>query len=288
MKSNNLKKLVALATSLALTATLVTGCGSSDKNNEENTSNNISSSETNNSENNKENVEKEENSKNTVDSKEDEKENDKTTETEEKKEENNKTESKPENKPDSKPESKPNTKPETKPESKPETKPEEKPESKPDPKPETKPEEKPETKPDPEPEVKLTASEIADVLVSTHYEVSLVDMSTELSTKYYMNSDLFNSYTVRMPMMMVHSDEVSVFEVKDGKMEEAKEGIMKRYDDIIATWSQYLPAQYEKAQNYRLVSNGNYLVFTIAEDSDAVVSTFNDIVDGTIDIKAVE
>lgn len=288
MKSNNLKKLVALATSLALTATLVTACGTSNENNEKNNSNNISSSNTNTKENSKEdekNEGKEENKKDNVDSSEDKKEEDKE-ETEDKKEEDKKEENKVESKPETKPESKPAPKPEQKPTPTPTPTP--KPESKPEPKPETKPDPKPETKPEEKPEVKLTASEITDILVSTHYQASLMDSSSEISNLYYMSSDLFNSYTIRIPMMMVHAAEIAVFEVKDGKMEDAKAGALKRQADLDKNWGQYLPAQHDLVKNYRLVSNGNYLLFTIADDSDAVVSTFNDIVDGKIDIKAVE
>ena len=40
-------------------------------------------------------------------------------------------------------------------------------------------------------------------------------------------------------------------------------------------WSQYLPAQLELVENYKLVTNGDYILFAVTEYADDVVNDFN-------------
>ena len=38
---------------------------------------------------------------------------------------------------------------------------------------------------------------------------------------------------------------------------------------------QYLPEQLELVQNYKLVTNGNYILFAVSEYADEAVTAFN-------------
>lgn len=103
-------------------------------------------------------------------------------------------------------------------------------------------------------------TELDDSLLSSLYGISAADLV---------------SYKCYMPLMGVHATEFFVAEVKDGKMDTVKAGIAKRQADLDAQWSQYLPEQYELVKNYKLVTNGNYVLFAIGEQADQAVSIFD-------------
>ena len=96
-----------------------------------------------------------------------------------------------------------------------------------------------------------------------------------LSSLYGIDAADLVSYECYMPLMGVHATEFFVAEVKDGKMDTVKAGIAKRQADLDTQWSQYLPEQYELVKNYKLVTNGNYVLFAIGEQADQAVSIFN-------------
>ena len=96
-----------------------------------------------------------------------------------------------------------------------------------------------------------------------------------LSAMYGINASDLEEYVCMMPLMGVHSTEFFIAKVKDGKMDTVKAGIAKRQADLDAQWSQYLPEQYELVKNYKLVTNGNYVLFAISEYADDAVTIFN-------------
>ncbi|MDE6107385.1 MAG: DUF4358 domain-containing protein [Oscillospiraceae bacterium] len=85
-----------------------------------------------------------------------------------------------------------------------------------------------------------------------------------------------DSYVARIPMMMVHATEFFIAKVKDGKMDTVKTALESRQAALDEQWSMYLPEQYELVQNYKLVTNGNYVLFCVCEDTESVVKLFND------------
>lgn len=101
-----------------------------------------------------------------------------------------------------------------------------------------------------------------------------VDAAT-LASLYGIDTSSLVSYVCKMPMMAVQATEFFIAEVKDGQMDTVKAGILKRQADLEQQWSSYLPEQYELVKNYQLVTNGNYLLFAISDQNDAVVNAFN-------------
>lgn len=137
---------------------------------------------------------------------------------------------------------------------------------------------KPTAKPTPTPESKPQT----DAVASVWNDISKLDLpnltamdSATLSALYGINSSDLEEYVCMMPLMGVHSTEFFIAKVKDGKMDTVKAGIAKRQADLDAQWSQYLPEQYELVKNYKLVTNGNYVLFAISEYADKAVSIFN-------------
>ena len=168
--------------------------------------------------------------------------------------------------PESTPSSKPSAAPTTKPTTKPTQKPTETSKPSATPAPTPTPESKPQT----------------DVVGSVWNDISKLELPsmTELddsllSSLYGINASDLVSYKCFMPLMGVHATEFFVAEVKDGKMDTVKAGVEKRQADLDTQWSQYLPEQYELVKNYKLVTNGNYILFAIGEQADQAVSIFN-------------
>ena len=92
--------------------------------------------------------------------------------------------------------------------------------------------------------------------------------STEEDNAAGMTVEMLRAYGI--PVMKKYDD-------KDGTLadETVKAAVEKRQDDLEAQWSQYLPEQLELVQNYKLVTNGNYILFAVSEYADEAVTAFN-------------
>ena len=139
-----------------------------------------------------------------------------------------------------------------------------------------KPTAKPTPTPTPEskPQTNAVQSTWDDISKLSLPNLTAMDAAT-LSAMYGINASDLEEYVCMMPLMGVHSTEFFIAEVKDGKMDTVKAGIAKRQADLDAQWSQYLPDQYELVKNYKLVTNGNYVLFAISEYADKAVSIFD-------------
>lgn len=139
-----------------------------------------------------------------------------------------------------------------------------------------KPTAKPTPTPTPEskPQTNAVQSTWDDISKLSLPNLTAMDDAT-LSAMYGINASDLEEYVCMMPLMGVHSTEFFIAEVKDGKMDTVKAGIAKRQADLDAQWSQYLPDQHELVKNYKLVTNGNYVLFAVSEYADKAVSIFD-------------
>lgn len=133
---------------------------------------------------------------------------------------------------------------------------------------------KPTPTPESKPETNVVQSVWNDISKLSLPNLTAMDDAT-LSAMYGINASDLEEYICMMPLMGVHSTEFFIAKVKDGKMDTVKAGIAKRQADLDAQWSQYLPDQYELVKNYKLVTNGNYVLFAISEYASDAVSIFN-------------
>lgn len=152
--------------------------------------------------------------------------------------------------------------------------PTEKPESTPEPTPEATPEPTPE--PTPAPAGDVSVSDIwAQIEASAEFP-SLMDVSDVILTDIYgMDPADLEEYVAKMPLMNVSATEFFVAKVKDGSMDAVKAALEARQESLEEQWSNYLPEQLALVQNYKLVTNGSYILFCIAENADQVVEIFN-------------
>lgn len=105
---------------------------------------------------------------------------------------------------------------------------------------------------------------------------NLMDLDDDiLSSLYGISAADLEEYVAKMPLMNVQSTEFFIAKVKSGKMDTVKAGIVKRQADLVEQWKQYLSAQLELVENYKLVTNGDYVMFAIADGVDSAVTAFN-------------
>ncbi len=128
-------------------------------------------------------------------------------------------------------------------------------------------------------EVEASASveEIAEKIQSDMEWPALMNIGDEeIKNLYGIDVNDLEEYTFNVPMMNVKSTELSIIKVKDiEKIDEVKESIEKRAENIQKSFETYLPDQYENAKNYLLEVKGEYIIFAIYEDTNKVQEVFN-------------
>ncbi len=193
----------------------------------------------------------------------------------------------PESSPSASPESSPSEQPEAspsesaqpgkKPEPSPSPSESAKPDKKPQPSPSPSESAKPDKKPEPSEKPKsLSSGDIVDFMLEQVEQPVSLDMSAEqMEEAYGIDPDTLENFAVRAPFVNIKSNELALFKVKKAKDAAAvKKGIEKRAGDIQKSFESYLPDQYENSKNYRVVTQGNYVLFIISESADDLEKAF--------------
>lgn len=140
--------------------------------------------------------------------------------------------------------------------------------------PSSKPSAAPTAKPTPAPTVSVVESIWTDI--SKNELPTLTDLDADLlSSIYCIDAGDLEEYICKMPLMNVQATEFFIAKVKDGKMDTVKKALQAHQADLEEQWSQYLPAQLELVQNYKLVTSGSYVLFAVTEYADSAVTAFN-------------
>ena len=79
----------------------------------------------------------------------------------------------------------------------------------------------------------------------------------------------------KFAMVMNSSDNVIAIKAKDGKAEDVKAALEKRKEDVIQSFEQYLPDQYEKAQKGLVITKGNYVFLVIVGEAEQIDQDMN-------------
>ncbi|MFC7678829.1 DUF4358 domain-containing protein [Paenibacillus sp. GCM10028914] len=122
----------------------------------------------------------------------------------------------------------------------------------------------------------VPVKEMVDKMLTDIEQPNLMELDEEMvKQQYHLDLGLIEEYSVRIPMMNVKSNELSILKVKEEKdIPAVEEAVKQRAADIQKSFEQYLPDQYENAKNYKLVTKGNYILFVISEEADAFVNSF--------------
>lgn len=128
-------------------------------------------------------------------------------------------------------------------------------------------------------ETNLTAKEMVEEMLTKIEQPSLMELDAATAEQlYHLDPALLEDYSIRMPMMNVKSNEISVLKVKDAKdITTIEDAVKERASDIQKQFETYLPDQYENAKNYKLVTKGNYILFVISESADQLVTEFDNL-----------
>lgn len=120
------------------------------------------------------------------------------------------------------------------------------------------------------------AQETLFVITDGVETVASSEMPEEMLVDAYgIDLSLLESYSVQMPMMNVHAEEIAVFEVKDEKdIDAVKAGIEKRQKALEEQWSKYLPEQYELVKASKTAVKGNLVLYVVSAQADKIVSNF--------------
>lgn len=106
----------------------------------------------------------------------------------------------------------------------------------------------------------------------------LIDMTNQEEMAMYdgiFNSEDIKSGYILQNMMNVKAELVIVAEGKDAQ---AAENIKSSYEKVLsnqeATWSTYLPDQYELVKANKIKAKGNYVLYVTSEEADKIVTIF--------------
>lgn len=122
--------------------------------------------------------------------------------------------------------------------------------------------------------VSLSTSEIYDKGVSG-VELPMVQEigSSEIKSLFGLSDSDYTEATVNISMMNVKATEIGIFKFENKEQEDAiTKGIDKRVKNLDATWSTYLPDQYELVKGVKKFTYGNVKGYVIADDADKIVS----------------
>ena len=100
---------------------------------------------------------------------------------------------------------------------------------------------------------------------------AMMDVESDaLEATFGLNPDLVEEYIARVPMMIVNSNMYLIVKPKEGKESEVKEIIDTYMKNLEEQWSTYLPAQYDLVKNRKEEKIGDYFVYIVSNDNDAV------------------
>lgn len=99
----------------------------------------------------------------------------------------------------------------------------------------------------------------------------------EIKDMFYLDSSQYAEGVFKGPLVNIKSSDLAIIKLNDPKdFEVVKEALTKRAEDIIQMFSSYLPDQYEFAKNYQIVQEGDYVLYSISHDQEALLKIFKD------------
>lgn len=95
---------------------------------------------------------------------------------------------------------------------------------------------------------------------------------TILTDIYYMDMSNVETYAGKSSMTMTSCDTVVAVKAVPGKIDLVVESLKRRQEDLINSFSQYLPEQYQKAQAGSVIVRGDYAFLVIVGESEETIS----------------
>lgn len=89
---------------------------------------------------------------------------------------------------------------------------------------------------------------------------------TLLVDMFHLSPEIVEEYFGLFGMTMTTADNVIAVKAVPGKIDEVVAGLEQRKEDVISSFSQYLPDQHEKAQAGKVIQKGDYAFLIIIGD----------------------
>lgn len=121
-----------------------------------------------------------------------------------------------------------------------------------------------------------STDKIVNEMIEKFDESGLMDQSLEVLEDFYrIDSEIVDEFTLKTPAFNLIANEIGVIKVKDAKdIELVKTGMEQRAEDVQKMFENYLPGPYKNAQNYKIATKGNYVLFVISENADGLEKAF--------------
>ena len=123
----------------------------------------------------------------------------------------------------------------------------------------------------------LTATEMVDEMLAKVEQPMMMEVTGEqVQEVYNIDPEKLEDYAIRIPIMNVKTNEIAILKVKDAAdVSAVEEALKQRAQTVQQQFETYLPDQYENAKNYKLVTKGNYVLFVISDQADALVAEYD-------------
>lgn len=86
-----------------------------------------------------------------------------------------------------------------------------------------------------------------------------------------LSKDQIEEFVIKTPLAIVSANTYMIIKPANGKAKEVKEAISKYMKQLENQWSAYLPDQYDLVKNRMETEIGNYLIYIISTDNEAVL-----------------
>ncbi len=107
-----------------------------------------------------------------------------------------------------------------------------------------------------------TAMPVGDPAAEDPMADGSVDVvTTDILSFLQFNVDAIEEVSGLITRVNVSSNELVVIRAKDGMVDTVVEDFIKRRDDKVAAFAEYLPTEYEKALHSKIVVKGNDVIF---------------------------
>lgn len=98
----------------------------------------------------------------------------------------------------------------------------------------------------------------------------------DLSQRFGIEKDMVDEYLIKLPTLMVNSNSYMIIKPAKGKKDAVKEKMNDYMEKLEEQWKTYLPDQYDLVKNRLEEEYGDYLIYIISKDNDAVFDVIKD------------
>lgn len=116
----------------------------------------------------------------------------------------------------------------------------------------------------------------AGVLEQVNFNDELITVSQQVAGDYYdLSFDGLEEYSISLSATSATASELSVFRCKDkDALAAAAERVQQRIQEQLANYENYRPDEVFRLQNALVLTEGNYLLFAVSDDNEAIQALF--------------